>query len=61
MPPVSAAPLSMTPSNSTADPIRRVGVVGPGLMGLGLAQAIAAAGFEVALCGRDAGARRASD
>jgi 3-hydroxyacyl-CoA dehydrogenase len=43
----------MTPSVSTADPIRRVGVVGAGLMGLGLAQAIAAAGLEVVLCGRD--------
>ena len=43
----------MTPSDSIADPIRRVGVVGPGLMGLGLAQAIAGAGIEVALCGRD--------
>jgi 3-hydroxybutyryl-CoA dehydrogenase len=48
----------MTLSDSTADPIRRVGVVGPGLMGLGLAQAIAAAGFEVALCGRDAATAR---
>jgi 3-hydroxyacyl-CoA dehydrogenase len=48
----------MTPSAFTADPIRRVGVVGPGLMGLGLAQAIAAAGFEVALCGRDPAAAR---
>jgi 3-hydroxyacyl-CoA dehydrogenase len=55
---VSAALLSMTPSDSTADPIRRVGVVGPGLMGLGLAQAIAAAGLEVALCGRDPAAAR---
>jgi 3-hydroxyacyl-CoA dehydrogenase/enoyl-CoA hydratase/3-hydroxybutyryl-CoA epimerase len=43
----------MTPSASTAETIRRVGVVGPGLMGLGVAQAIAAAGFEAILCGRD--------
>lgn len=46
----------MIPSASIADPIRRVAVVGPGLMGLGIAQAIAAAGIEVALCGRDAAA-----
>jgi len=48
----------MTPFASTAEAPRRVGVVGPGLMGLGLAQACAAAGFEVALCGRDAAAAR---
>lgn len=53
MPPVSAAPCSMTPSASIADPPVRVGVVGPGLMGLGIAQAFAAAGAQVALCGRD--------
>jgi 3-hydroxyacyl-CoA dehydrogenase/enoyl-CoA hydratase/3-hydroxybutyryl-CoA epimerase len=49
----------MTPSASIAEPLRRIGVVGPGLMGLGLAQACAAAGFEVALCGRDAATARA--
>ena len=49
----------MTPSASIADPIRRVAVVGPGLMGLGIAQAVAAAGIEVALCGRDAAAAEA--
>jgi 3-hydroxyacyl-CoA dehydrogenase len=43
----------MTPSVSIADLPRRIGVVGPGLMGLGVAQAVAAAGFDVALCGRD--------
>ena len=43
----------MTPSASTAEIAPRVGVVGPGLMGLGVAQVAAAAGFEVALCGRD--------
>lgn len=37
---------------------RRVGVVGAGLMGLGIAQAIAAAGCEVILCGREPGAAR---
>jgi 3-hydroxyacyl-CoA dehydrogenase len=44
----------MTPSTSIVDPIRRVGVIGSGLMGLGIAQAIAAAGIDVTLCGRDA-------
>lgn len=53
MRPASAAPCSMTPSASIADPPVRIGVVGPGLMGLGIAQAFAAAGAEVALCGRD--------
>jgi 3-hydroxyacyl-CoA dehydrogenase len=43
----------MTPSASIAEIAQRVGVVGPGLMGLALAQVAAAAGFEVALCGRD--------
>ena len=43
------------PSHSTAKskPLR-VGVVGPGLMGLGIAQALGAAGVEVALSGRTA-------
>jgi 3-hydroxyacyl-CoA dehydrogenase / enoyl-CoA hydratase / 3-hydroxybutyryl-CoA epimerase len=50
----SAALRSMTPSTSIVDPIRRVGVIGSGLMGLGIAQAIAAAGIDVTLCGRDA-------
>jgi 3-hydroxyacyl-CoA dehydrogenase len=45
----------MTLSASIVDPIRRVGVVGSGLMGLGIAQAIAAAGIEASFCGRDAG------
>jgi 3-hydroxyacyl-CoA dehydrogenase len=45
--------ISMTLSASTAKIAPLVGVVGPGLMGLGLAQVAAAAGFEVALCGRD--------
>jgi 3-hydroxyacyl-CoA dehydrogenase len=43
----------MTPSASTAEIAPRVGIVGPGLMGLAIAQVAAAAGFEVALCGRD--------
>ncbi len=46
----------MTPSASTGDFFPRIGVVGPGLMGLGIAQAFAAAGADVALCGRDEGA-----
>ncbi len=48
----------MTPSTSTADLSARVGVVGPGLMGLGIAQAFAAAGADVVLCGRDEDASR---
>ncbi|MBV8103525.1 MAG: 3-hydroxyacyl-CoA dehydrogenase family protein [Hyphomicrobiales bacterium] len=48
----------MTPSNSTADISARVGVVGPGLMGLGIAQAFAASGAAVVLCGRDEEASR---
>ena len=43
----------MTLSASTAKIAPLVGVVGPGLMGLGIAQVAAAAGFAVALCGRD--------
>jgi 3-hydroxyacyl-CoA dehydrogenase/enoyl-CoA hydratase/3-hydroxybutyryl-CoA epimerase len=49
----------MTLSASIAEPIRRVGVVGPGLMGLGIAQTVATAGIEVALCGRDVAAAEA--
>lgn len=49
---------SMTPSNSTADASTRVGVVGPGLMGLGIAQAFAASGAAVVLCGRNEEASR---
>jgi 3-hydroxyacyl-CoA dehydrogenase len=48
----------MTPSNSTADICARVGVVGPGLMGLGIAQAFAASGALVVLCGRGEEASR---
>lgn len=48
----------MTLSASTADPARRVGVVGAGLMGVGIALAAAAAGCEVTLCGRDPAAAR---
>ena len=33
--------------------VRRIAVIGPGLMGLGIAQVAAAAGFEVMLVGRD--------
>lgn len=50
----------MTPFASIADrapaeaPVRRIAVVGLGLMGLGIAQASAAAGLRVALGGRDA-------
>jgi 3-hydroxyacyl-CoA dehydrogenase len=50
------------PSISTAEPTataRRVGIVGPGLMGLGIAQAVAASGSTVVLCGRNAEAARA--
>src|SRR5277367_6279339 len=58
MPRGSDALRSMTPSNSTADISARVGVVGPGLMGLGIAQAFAASGAAVVLCGRDEEASR---
>jgi 3-hydroxyacyl-CoA dehydrogenase len=44
----------MTPSNSTVEIAGPVGVVGVGLMGLGVAQAVASAGFGVVLCGRNA-------
>jgi 3-hydroxybutyryl-CoA dehydrogenase len=51
------------PSISTPDPQaaapRRVGIVGPGLMGLGIAQAVAASGSKVVLCGRNAEAAQA--
>jgi len=48
------------PSHFTVETTpRRVGVVGPGLMGLGIAQALAAAGLEVVLCGRTAEAAQA--
>jgi 3-hydroxyacyl-CoA dehydrogenase len=43
----------MTPSDSIGDACPRVGVVGPGLMGLGIAQAFAASGAAVVLSGRD--------
>jgi 3-hydroxyacyl-CoA dehydrogenase len=43
----------MTPSASIAEIAPLVGVVGPGLMGLAIAQVAASAGFEVVLCGRD--------
>ena len=59
MRPVSVALLFMTPSASIVEPVRRVGVIGPGLMGLGIAQAVAAAGIHVVLCGRDAAAAHA--
>jgi 3-hydroxyacyl-CoA dehydrogenase len=48
------------PSHSIAEPEPlRVGVVGPGLMGLGITQALGAAGVEVALSGRTAVAAHA--
>ena len=45
-------------SNSVVEIVnmRRIGVVGPGLMGLGIAQIAAAAGYDVVLMGRDAAA-----
>src|SRR6516164_6335361 len=58
MPRASDAQRSMTSSASTSDVSARVGVVGPGLMGLGIAQAFAAAGAAVVLCGRDEEASR---
>jgi 3-hydroxyacyl-CoA dehydrogenase len=48
----------MTLSASIGSLPGRVGVVGPGLMGLGIAQAFAAAGVNVTLCGRDEEAAR---
>jgi 3-hydroxyacyl-CoA dehydrogenase len=42
----------MTQSDSIVDGVRKGGVVGPGLMGLGIAQIMASAGIEVALCGK---------
>ena len=48
------------PSHSIVDAFsRRVAVIGPGLMGLGIAQTLAAAGVEIALCGRSLDAARA--
>lgn len=44
----------MTWSNSTAEVTNPVGIVGVGLMGCGIAQAIAAAGQQVVLCARNA-------
>jgi 3-hydroxyacyl-CoA dehydrogenase len=67
MRPVSVAPKSTMPSSSIAErqagepptsKTRRVGIVGPGLMGLGIAQAVAASGSTAVLCGRNA---RAAD
>ena len=58
MPRGSDALCSMTLSASIDSPPGRVGVVGPGLMGLGIAQAFAAAGVNVILCGRDEEAAR---
>jgi 3-hydroxyacyl-CoA dehydrogenase len=49
-------PFISTPEPTAA---RRVGIVGPGLMGLGIAQAVAASGSTVVLCGRNAEAARA--
>ena len=52
--------MSTMPSHFTAESKpRRVGVVGPGLMGLGIAQALGAAGIEVSLCGRTVEAAQA--
>lgn len=39
--------------------VSRVAVVGPGLMGLGIAQVVASAGLDVVLVGRDGAAARA--
>ena len=39
--------------------VKRLAIVGPGLMGLGIAQVAAAAGIEVVLIGRDAAAAQA--
>lgn len=44
------------PFTSTAD--RTVAIVGLGLMGLGIAQAIAGSGFRIVLCGRNAQSAR---
>jgi 3-hydroxyacyl-CoA dehydrogenase/enoyl-CoA hydratase/3-hydroxybutyryl-CoA epimerase len=59
MRPGSAARISMTPSASIVERAARVGIVGPGLMGLGIAEACAAAGFAVALSGRHLAAAKA--
>jgi 3-hydroxyacyl-CoA dehydrogenase len=53
MPRASDALRSTMLSDSIAEAPPRVGVVGPGLMGLGVAQAFAASGARVVLCGRD--------
>jgi 3-hydroxyacyl-CoA dehydrogenase len=53
MPRASDALRSMMLSASTVETPPRVGVVGAGLMGLGVAQAFAATGARVVLCGRD--------
>ena len=50
MPRGSDALCSMTLSASIGSLPARVGVVGPGLMGLGIAQAFAAAGVERRFC-----------
>ncbi|MFT4117163.1 3-hydroxyacyl-CoA dehydrogenase NAD-binding domain-containing protein [Bradyrhizobium sp.] len=56
---MSAVQRSMTWSNSIADATNPVGIVGAGLMGRGIAQAVAAAGRQVVLYARNAD--RASD
>lgn len=43
----------MNPSFSIAEAPLRACVIGPGLMGSGIAWALAAAGVDVSLCGRD--------
>ena len=60
MPPGSGARISMTPSASIAEPAARVGVVGPGLMGLGIAQALRRRRLRGRCCaGRERGGERA--
>lgn len=47
------------PATAPDSMFRRIGVAGPGLMGLGIAQVAAAAGIGVVLLGRDAASARA--
>ena len=51
---IALEPVAASPHLGAAQGVRRIAVVGPGLMGLGIARVAAGAGFEVMLLGRDA-------